>query len=444
MILQSVAYKDFLQEIQLDATKIALSGDKITFENRKRNILNSSQSKCTQKDDSAKQQTEPPKYDQNGAAVSNKVLQVNTLLESCKSLLTVIVKRTYSKMTTPSYMSSNDTNGTNFFSNYTSVSFCFDFKTFQNFLNAFQWVDFCDFLLGIALNLWLLFAILKSNDLRSSMRNKMLSCMCIQNLFECVVFLPFFIYVYERDTNALSKSCLLSRALTALYFFNEFISNWNLVLILALAVSTVLAVDIVSKLNTTVVKIGTYCILLIPWLISVAIVPPVIFSDYKETVYRRPSNNQTVCFAYILSAKKSLYFINIGVPAILIVSLLTALIILKWKKRSQERSVGDMSRQLIGQSPETDELLPYVLFVVIFFFCDFGSMLNLMKINIYTNCTGAVMLLIQLLLQGFKVFLVPLSFLVFPEIRYRAWKMVLKVIRPDQSSDITMNYVKET
>ncbi|KAH9492804.1 hypothetical protein Btru_024754 [Bulinus truncatus] len=71
--IQSVAYKDYLQEIQLDATKTALSGDKITFENRKRNILNSSQSKCTQKDDSAKQQTEPPKYDQNGAAVSNEM-----------------------------------------------------------------------------------------------------------------------------------------------------------------------------------------------------------------------------------------------------------------------------------------------------------------------------------------------------------------------------------
>ncbi|KAK0041999.1 hypothetical protein Bpfe_028562 [Biomphalaria pfeifferi] len=330
---------------------------------------------------------------------------------------------------------------------YGNVSYptpCFDRSFYRNFRTAMLWSDIVTDVLGTVLNFWLLLAILTSAELRLRMRNRLLSSVCIQNLFECLVYLPFSLYMYTVARNE-AWTCPKTMAMNLIFYINEFISNWNLVFILALAVVTLLGADLfLTRLSRWLSIAVTSGVLLMPWVLSVLIVPPTIFTQSEQILFTRASNNETVCWTRMFDVRKILYVLNIGVPAILIAICLAATVFLNWKKNVRERTgVGEMARQLIGGSNEAEGVLPYVAMTVIMYACDFGLVLNIIRSSYYKDCVTVTLKAAVNILEGFKVLLLPMTFLLFPEIRYRV-KKTQELLRPaHRTSGLSISYVRE-
>lgn len=258
---------------------------------------------------------------------------------------------------------------------------CFGIQFFVSYFTVAKWIDVSTIVIGTAINTWLIAAILSSKDLRSRMRNKMLIGMCFQHLFEVLIYLPLQLKV--NDGYKILYQCHFAKAYILVFYSNEFVSNWNFVMILAFAVYTAHGSEVFSKMTGYKRVIGSYGVLLAPWLSSFIFMLPIVFGFQFASISKNPSG---VCKGDQARTRPIILTLTVGIPVTLVVMLFAALVFLKRRRQAMEKQDEDMSQQLIDESSEADPLAPFVAFVLIVVLCDIWILNMFQVVDIYKDC----------------------------------------------------------
>ncbi|KAH9489189.1 hypothetical protein Btru_044447 [Bulinus truncatus] len=297
-------------------------------------------------------------------------------------------------------------------------------------------------ILGIPFNLWLLLTITTSSQLRSRMRNKILSLICCQHLLECGVLFTFVIDLYRR----LSKfiSCTEITAFYNIQLICDFISNWNVFLLIIFYVFDLFRLQPCRRLTSTAVTAATAVILLSPWVLSLVLTPSIMVFYHAQ----RPSFgnlSDIVTYLSCLQPTGDSYIAYKSLDTALPLVTSTVALAVGVALRQWLLTRGDsMATELISDEPqETDGIVPILAILAVTYICDFSAILAYFRaIIVYDSYENYIWWQVSEVLQNFRVVLLTAIFFLFKDIRERgkSWRPWLYFQTPP---DLTISYKKD-
>lgn len=216
---------------------------------------------------------------------------------------------------------------------------------------------------GTALNLWFLVAILRSEELRSWLRNKIICNIFLIHLANSVIIFPLAGIVVGLIVTDQYYSCHLDTSTTKLWIIQDFIANWLLVMLVATFIAQIVNFDPKTKLTPRVTRFCTWGLLVFPWILSFLIVPLTVHG-YRRDLLQITS----YCVNVELELLNIFRTVDTIVPMCLMVILLIIAAFLKYKVRG--RSTSSSRAVLIRGSAMTDGLRVYVVAVAVAILCD--------------------------------------------------------------------------
>lgn len=217
-------------------------------------------------------------------------------------------------------------------------------------------------IVGSCLNLWMLLAVLTSRELRSKLRNKLLCSVLAIQLLDTLCFLPGYLvfkYIHKRDS--FQDACQFRLFLYSVTLTEDFISNWNILLLEIVFLAQVTDFNISEKLSSfsrrhfpnanNVPTIATVVFLITPWLVGVFVVS--IVTSLQGALYKG-------CLFHTLIGIQNLLIVSCPTPMVIAAILLGASAYLRHRRIPGKGSVT-MSVELIGRGPEVDLVLPHAI-----------------------------------------------------------------------------------
>ncbi|BFZ20419.1 hypothetical protein BsWGS_23458 [Bradybaena similaris] len=293
-------------------------------------------------------------------------------------------------------------------------------------------------IVGTTLNLWFLAAMLSLADVRSRLRNKIICSSFVLHLISGTIILPV-IGCYELIS--FSISCVQHSILAHLYFITELISNWQLVMLLAVFLAQIMDFDPTSKLSSGAATLGTIGLLVLPWAASLVIVPVITHEYWKYSPYQYYD-----CHNIHPDSMDAFRSLDTAVPIVLAIVLLIIATYFKYRRFNLRNSSQSMHVELIGRGPEIDNTCVYVLAIAVSIVCDLPQLLMTFDVSLYqTNqiVKWYITVIVANLMNDIRVILMPITWLLLPDIRQRikTWR---PWYRPAPGIDLTMTYAKET
>uniref|UniRef100_A0A0B7BJJ9 G-protein coupled receptors family 1 profile domain-containing protein n=2 Tax=Arion vulgaris TaxID=1028688 RepID=A0A0B7BJJ9_9EUPU len=326
-------------------------------------------------------------------------------------------------------MSSNETNRTN-----ATVYYSHDYNTVYYIVSTFE-----IFLVvtGTLLNAWFLVAILRSSQMRSSLRNKIICNSLVLNLAETLIYLPVFLTVYMSD---MSYTCTLYSVLSNLRLVQDFIGNWLLVMLIIVFIAQIQDFNPRMKLTPRAVTVSTIGLLVFPWISSIVVVSIIIQEFYFRFRYARVG-----CLYATYGALEVLKSVDTAVPIILAVILLVLSAFLKYRRLHRGHSSESIQIELISRDLKIDNTFVYVAAVLVATTCDilqFINYVNRRAFSHYGETTWMILILLARFISDARVILMPLPWLLLTDVRqtiktWRPW------YRPADGIDLTVTYSKE-
>lgn len=222
---------------------------------------------------------------------------------------------------------------------------------------------------GTVLNLWFLVAILRSEKLRSCLRNKIICNIFVLHLMDSAVVMPALFAGYFSYRSGRDFACLFYEIIRIIQLIHETITNWQLVILVVVFIVHIEDFDIKRKLSPRIVQIGTWAVLAMPWAISVLVVPGVS-AKWRE------------CVVHTHETRQILKIIDTVVPTILCVILLLVAVLLRYRRFNLGHA-RSMRTELISQGPETDSPLAYIVAVVISSTCEVMRLMELFDVVLW-------------------------------------------------------------
>jgi hypothetical protein len=215
----------------------------------------------------------------------------------------------------------------------------------------------------------------------------------------------------------LITGCAFLSVVGNLQVIREFVVNWLVITLLAVFIAHIQDFNPEMRLTSTATTLASILIQIFPWVASLIAVPSIIrYYDSSELMF------ETNCLILNLDSYQVLVPIDTFVPmALSILLLLTSAVL--WYKRS---FIPDYARrrssqnELTSRGPEIDNIFAYVAAVVVFILCD------LLKSVIFMNMLWIIehmpvynLYLPAMLISDSRLVLMPLSWLLLPDIRQR-------------------------
>ncbi|CAL1541675.1 unnamed protein product [Lymnaea stagnalis] len=288
-------------------------------------------------------------------------------------------------------------------------------------MTLMQVIDTSDYValaFGILPNLWILLATLTSQDLRARMRNKIVCSFCVLHLLNCLLFMPMRIEVTRLRRLYYKINCDFYNFVTLMELLQDFIFNWTLVLLIVVFVARICDFKPYAGLTSLTTTLGTYAILISPWVASLVIIPGVRNSLWYSYL---KSNNISTTNGCIFSTSDTLLVIkslDTAVPLLISVALMVTAVVLR-RRRFTRGFSGDMEVELIERGPEVDGHFGYTAAVVVSFVCDFATAFMIFDLIEIRMTQRWVYYTVAYVMSQTKVFLTPLPWLLFPDIRER-------------------------
>ncbi|KAK0066558.1 hypothetical protein Bpfe_003990 [Biomphalaria pfeifferi] len=328
------------------------------------------------------------------------------------------------------------------------------------FLNDSNWIDDIDFnalskvhlamyslniLLGMPFNLWLLLVLLTSAELRSRLRNKILAFICVQHLVESALIFPLIVDLYRRYNSFKSLSCLEIALFYNFQLISDFVSNWNVFLLMLFYVFHVFHFQPCWTLSSKAVAVLTCSMLTLPWVISAVLTPSVMkFFHDRRQVFENTSEIMSYlkCLQPIGDSYVIYKSLDTAVPLFASTLLLVAGILLKRWGLSGSRG---MASELIEQErPEVDSIVSYIAALIVTYICDFGVILAYFEvIHVYGTYENYIWWQVSEMLANVRVILFTAIIFFFKDIRVAArnWRprRLLQSL-----PDLTVSYRKDS
>ncbi|CAL1541674.1 unnamed protein product, partial [Lymnaea stagnalis] len=278
--------------------------------------------------------------------------------------------------------------------------------------------DYVAIAFGILPNLWILLATLTSQDLRARMRNKIVCSFCVLHLLDCLLFMPMWIEAIRLSKRYGIFNCNLFNFITLIYLLQDFISNWTLVLLVVVFIARICDFKPYAGLTSLTTTLGTYAILISPWVASLVIIPGVRNSLWYS--YLKSNNISTTdgCVYSTPDAFLVIKSLDTAVPLFTAVALMVTAVVLR-RRRFTRGFSGDMEVELIERGPEVDSHFGYTAAVVVSFVCDFATAFMIFDLIEIRMTQRWVFSLVAYVMSQTQVFLTPLPWLLFPDIRER-------------------------
>ncbi|CAG5116615.1 unnamed protein product [Candidula unifasciata] len=322
----------------------------------------------------------------------------------------------------------NGSNTTNTTSDFKRYSFIPSFYSFRE--GSLLFIS----IVGTAMNLWFLAAILSSPVLRSRLRNKILCNSFLLHVVNCAIILPinFGISFSRKDVG-----CALISMFNNVDLMQDFVDNWLLVIIIVIFIAQIQDFDLRSRFSDRTIKVGTVALLVVPWLSSLVVVPVIIKEHLSDSIKD--------CLVSTLDALEVLRAVDTALPIILAILLVIAAAVMKHCGFTLRNSPVSTQSELLNRGPEIDNTRAYVVAVTIATLCDLLRLIRHLKIYNFSQ-HGIKTLLYAIVISGILVdlrsILTPIAWLLLPDIRerirtWRPWH------RPAPGIDVTMTYKKE-
>ncbi|BFZ20421.1 hypothetical protein BsWGS_23460 [Bradybaena similaris] len=288
-------------------------------------------------------------------------------------------------------------------------------------------------IVGTALNLWFLVAILSSPVIRSRLRNKLICSSFVLHLINCAFILPTTLGTMNQDLN-----CALLTAVINVELMQDLVSNWLLIELISVFIAQIQDFNPRSRLSSRAATLGTIVLLAFPWVASLVAVPVIAFEFYRQV-----PDEEKFCFFLTFDALEVLRSMDTALPIILAILLVTAAAVMRHRRFTLRNSSG-MQTELLDPGPEIDSTLAYVIAVIVATLCDFLRLIFAFAFDLYWLDFLTLMKLnfLAYVLPYYRAVLAPLPWLLLPDIRqrirtWRPWH------RPSPGVDLTMAYKRE-
>ncbi|CAL1532561.1 unnamed protein product [Lymnaea stagnalis] len=305
-----------------------------------------------------------------------------------------------------------------------SSTFSDSSESFENILSliftllgVMDTFDYVAIAFGILPNLWILLATLTSPDLRARMRNKIVCSFCVLHLLNCLLFMPMEIEIDRLSRRYDILNCDLRNFVKLMELLQDFISNWTLVLLVVVFIARICDFKPCAGLTSLTTTLGTYAILISPWVASLVIIPGVR-NSLSHYVTSNISSTFSGCMFTTSDETLVIKSLDTAVPMFTAVTLMVTAVVLR-RRRFTRGSPGDMEVELIERGPEVDGHIGYTAAVGVSLVCDFATAFmsfDLVEMEIVPRW---VFYTVACIMSQTKVFLTPLPWLLFPDIRER-------------------------
>ncbi|BFZ20413.1 hypothetical protein BsWGS_23452 [Bradybaena similaris] len=290
---------------------------------------------------------------------------------------------------------------------------------------------------GSVINLWFLAAILSSPEVRSRLRNKIICNSFVLHLLNCAIILPATVDSFYGDQ---VRSCIYYAVIDNLNLMHELVSNWLLVMLMAVFIAQIDDFSPASRLSPRTAIFGTVVLLVFPWIASLVIVP-VITHRYRM----HESDSFKSCFTSPTDSLEVFRSIDTALPILLAILLLIVAALRRRQRFTHRNSTGSIQAELFGPGPEIDRTFPYVVAVIVSTLCDLLRLV--LAVGRYSFGKYNVWQLVQIIfaagvLSEYRAILMPITWLLLPDIRqriksWRPWHW------PASSADLKVAYQKE-
>lgn len=257
---------------------------------------------------------------------------------------------------------------TNESTNITSWFNCYIMPVFKVYYET----EICVVIVGTFPNLWFVAAILRSPELRSRMRNKIICNTLVLHQVDSAPVLCF--YAAISTVHNLPSTCFSYLVVHSIQRIQETIISWHLVMLIIVFIAQIEDVNLKSKFSPWIVQVGTWTSLIIPWVFSVILVPSVSIGSYD-------------CFFILYSTRQTLRILNTALPIILYVHRMLVAVFLRYRRFNKGHS-SFKENELVSQGHEVDGSLPYIAAVIISTACDITSLNYMVDYNLFWNIRG--------------------------------------------------------
>ncbi|CAL1541671.1 unnamed protein product [Lymnaea stagnalis] len=303
--------------------------------------------------------------------------------------------------------------------------------------------------LGLALNAWMLLAIVTSPDMRRRMRNKLIASFCIQHLLESLIQLPMNIDGISRFLNGQSVSCHHISAIFHTYLMQDFISNWTLVIFVAVYMAHVCDYRPQARLPAALPAcraafailnkpvVASSALLASPWILACLIFPPLIFS---QSMVKLVSYGD--CYVETYRGYFIFKSLDNAIPLLLALGLLVTAAVFRRRRLSGGIAVRGAQVELIERGPDVDSWHPYAAAVSVVGVCEVGFTLSFWWSTILDVWIKLTIDVVFIIINWTKVIMMFFPWLLFPDVRdriktWRPWR------RERGRPDLTLVFTKE-
>lgn len=307
---------------------------------------------------------------------------------------------------------------------------------------VFYTADCLPIVLGIVPNMWLLLAALTSKDIRSRMRNKIICSISVLHLLNCLLLTPMRLEVKHLESILVPVNCYLLIAVNMMALMDDFITNWSLVTLVAVFLAQTCGCRPRARFSSPMVVVGTWAVVVMPWVASLIAVPAITASSYYSFWER---HNITAfrdsCYFSIPEAFLIIKSIDTVVALLIAVALLVTAAVQR-RRRFARGPPSGARVELIDREPEVDEHYGYTAAVMLTIVCDITDALFLELID-FKLFPRLIFSATSYFLSQSKVFLGPLPWLLFPDIRerIRTWRP-WHCTRPGNDTTIVLGHVQ--
>ncbi|XP_059166798.1 uncharacterized protein LOC131949051 [Physella acuta] len=289
--------------------------------------------------------------------------------------------------------------------------------------------------LGNLVNIFLLVAIMTSQGLRQRLRNQIIATMCVCFIVEIIIESSVGLL---KDGKILDKLqfCRFMDSFLYVHAFLDFISTWYIVTLLIVYIAQLKDFDPRKYLTLKFLKFGHVAVLMAPLLLAVIILTPIIKISTDKYM-------SEICKELDATDRKYIIVITTIAPIILAILLLFSALVFYCQRFRQGSRLPSDGLVLLSRGTSVDKPVAYILAVSVSVVCFVANIIYIM----YFDGTLPLLTMLRLhiaddILQDIFVYLLPLSWLCFDDVReriktWRPWR------RTRQNVDITVSYNKE-
>lgn len=239
---------------------------------------------------------------------------------------------------------------------------------------------------GTVLNLWFLVTILRSEQLRSRLRNKIICTIFVQHLVDTMVLLPVGAAILHFTIGGQFYSCHLYSFASILWAYQDFIANWLLVMVIVVFIAQIVNFDLKTKFTPRAIRIGTWGLLIVPWVLSFLIVLITVYGYHSDVL------KSTSGCVYIPTKVVQIFrIVDTIVPVSLMTIFLMIAAFLKHKGLTFGGSDSSMLTVLVDGTPATDNILTYVVAVIVAIVCDLVMVISTLYPSILNGASFRTM-----------------------------------------------------